>query len=233
MCGRFTLTVTPEELQAAFPNFHIPPGLPPGYNIAPSQPVPVIPNDGENQLTFYKWGLIPPWAKDETFGGYNLINAKAETVAEKASFRSAYRRRRCLVLADGFYEWREESSQGGKTPYYIHLKNKQPFAFAGLWEIWHSPYGDELHSCCIITTEPNAVVEPIHKRMPVILAPRAYDQWLSPEEQKPEQLDSLLVPYPAAEMTAHPVSSFVNSPRNNTPRCVQPVQLPNQLGMEI
>ena len=233
MCGRFALTVSPEELLAAFPNFRIPPDLPPSYNIAPGQPVPVIPNNGEKQLTFYQWGLVPSWAKDETFGGYNLINARGETVAEKASFRAAYRRRRCLILADGFYEWRKASSQGGKTPYFIYLKNKNPFAFAGLWEIWHSPYGDELHSCCIVTTRPNAVVEPIHNRMPVILSPDEYPLWLDPSERTPQELGQLLDPYPAAEMAAHPVSSFVNSPRNNSPTCIQPVQPSQQLGMDI
>ena len=233
MCGRFSLTVTPEELQAAFPNFLIPPDLPPSYNIAPSQPVPVISNAGSNGLTFYKWGLIPPWSKDETFGGYNLINARGETVAEKASFRSAYRRRRCLILADGFYEWRNESSQGVKIPYYIHMKDKRPFAFAGLWEIWHSPHGDELHSCCIITTEPNKIVEPIHNRMPVILSPGEYPLWLDPAEKEPHELEQLLNPYPSAEMEAYPVSAFVNSPLNNSPKCVQKARVASQLGMSI
>ncbi|MBS1250729.1 MAG: putative SOS response-associated peptidase YedK [Chloroflexi bacterium] len=233
MCGRFTLAVSPEELQAAFPNFHIPPDLPPSYNIAPGQPVPVLPNTREKKLTFHKWGLVPSWAKDKNFGGYNLINARGETVAEKASFRAAYRRRRCLIPADGFYEWRKEPSQRGKTPYYIYLKNKNPFAFAGLWEIWHSPYGDELHSCCIITTKPNEVVKPIHNRMPVILAPEEYPLWLASEEKSPQELQLLLDPYPAGKMAAHPVSTFVNSPRNNSAKCVQPAPPPKQLDLDF
>lgn len=232
MCGRFTLTATPEELQAAFPTFSIPHDLPPSYNIAPGQPVPVIPNNGKNKLTFHKWGLVPSWANEESLNRYNFINARGETLIEKASFRSPYRRRRCLILADGFYEWRK-SSHGGKTPYYFYLKNKQPFAFAGLWEIWHSPHGDELHSCCIITTEANNVVKPIHKRMPVILSQDAYPLWLDAVEKKPQELAPLLNPYPATEMDAYPVSTFVNSPRNNSSQCIQPVKPPKQLGMEI
>lgn len=233
MCGRFTLTVSPEELQAAFPNFHIPPDLPPSYNIAPGQPVPALPNDGKNRLTFYKWGLVPSWTKAADLGRYNFINARGETAAQKNSFRSAFRRRRCLIPADGFYEWKKNTPQNGKTPYYFHLKNKVPFAFAGLWEIWHSPHGEELRTCCIITTEPNELVKPIHKRMPVILSPEEYPLWLATEEKEPHKLQNLLDPYPTAEMAAHPVSTFVNSPRNNSPRCVQPVQPPKQLDFGV
>jgi len=222
MCGRFTLTVSPEELQAAFPDFQIPGDIPPSYNIAPSQPVPVIPNDGKKQLTFYKWGLVPMWADEETFGGYNLINARAETVAEKPSFRTPFRRKRCLVLSDGFYEWKKTSSKGSKTPYYVRMKDETPFAFAGLWDRWQSPHGDELLSACIITTEPNDIVKPIHSRMPVILPREGYEAWLHPGEKNPDQLSPYLKPYPGEEMEAFPVSTYVNNPKNNSPQCIQP-----------
>ena len=221
MCGRFTLTVSPEELQAAFPNFHIPVDIPPSYNIAPSQPIPVIVNDGKNELDFYRWGLIPSWTKGDNFGKFNLINARSETVAEKASFKSSFRRRRCLILTDGFFEWSKSTSGKGKTPYYITLKDQSPFAFAGLWDLWYSPEGDPLKSACILTTTPNDLLKPIHNRMPVILPPESYAGWLKPEEGRPEDFQSFLMPYPAAVMQSYPVSTFVNSPKNNSPQCIQ------------
>lgn len=221
MCGRFTLTVSPEELQAAFPGFQIPGDIPPSYNIAPSQPIPVIPNNGENQLDFFRWGLIPSWTKAENLGKYNFINARSETAAEKASFKASFRRRRCLILADGFYEWKKNTSGGGKTPYYFTLKDHSPFAFAGLWDVWYSPDGDPLKTAAILTTEPNQVVKPVHNRMPVILQPEEYDTWLIPEEGPPERFLPLLDPYPAEMMQSYPVSSYVNSPQNNSPQCIQ------------
>ena len=225
MCGRFTLVVSPDELQSAFPNFKIPGDLPPSYNIAPSQPIPVIPNDGQKRLDFFRWGLVPSWSKDEKFGGYNLINARGETAAEKPSFRTPFRRRRCLVLADGFYEWKNLGQGRPKQPYYFYLKDQEPFAFAGLWDIWHSPHGDELRSATILTTTPNPLVEPIHSRMPVILPREAYQEWLTPEEKEPQTLEKWLRPYPEDRMETHPVSTFVNSPQNNSPQCIQPPPL--------
>lgn len=224
MCGRFTLTVSPDELRQAFPNFEIPVDLPPSYNIAPTQPIPVIPNDQNNALTFYRWGLVPSWAKDENFGGYTLINARAETVAEKPSFRSSFRHKRCLVLADGFYEWKKNPA-GRKIPYFISLNSQQPFGFAGLWDKWISPHGDPLYSACIITTKPNRIVKTIHDRMPVILHQEDHELWLSPGEGDPAALQRLLDPYPAEELQAYPVSPFVNSPKNNDPRCIEPAGL--------
>jgi putative SOS response-associated peptidase YedK len=221
MCGRFTLTVSPDELRAAFPNFTIPDDIPPSYNIAPSQPIPVVANDSQNKLDFFRWGLIPSWTKPDKVGKYNLINARSETVAEKASFKNSFRRRRCLILADGFFEWSKSSSGSGKTPYYITFRNQSPFAFAGLWDIWNSPEGDSLKSACILTITPNEIVKPIHNRMPVILAPESYPTWLKPEEGTPEKFQALLNPYPADQMQAYPVSTFVNSPKNNTPQCIQ------------
>jgi putative SOS response-associated peptidase YedK len=222
MCGRFTLTLEPGELREAFPGVDIPEGITPRYNIAPSQPVAVIPNDGKNKLDFFLWGLIPSWAKDAAIGN-RMINARAETLAEKPSFRAAYRRRRCLVLADGFYEWRKEPGNKPKTPMYIQMESKEPFAFAGLWEIWHSPDGSEVRSCNIITTEPNGLLKQIHNRMPVILPREAYELWTAPEEKDPSELDGLLVPFPAPEMMAYPVSRTVNSPANDGPELIAPV----------
>ena len=222
MCGRFTLTISPEELQAAFPDFSIPGDIPPSYNIAPSQPIPVIPNDGENVLDFFLWGLIPSWTKPDKVGKYSLINARSETAAEKPSFKNSFRRRRCLILADGFYEWSKPVSGGTKTPYYFTLKNHRPFAFAGLWDIWISPDGDSLKSACILTTSPNQTVKAVHDRMPVILNPADYPIWLDPQEDKLDQFQSLLKPYPDELMDSYPVSTYVNSPKNNSPQCIQP-----------
>lgn len=222
MCGRFTLTVDPGQLQQSFSLDEVPPQMKPRYNIAPTQPVAVIPNDGQNRLDFFVWGLIPSWAKDPQIGN-RMINARAETLAEKPAFRAAYRRRRCLVLADGFFEWQQISGSKAKTPVYIQLKSKEPFAFAGLWENWNSPDGSQILSCTIITTQPNELVEDIHTRMPVILPKEGYSQWLSPDEQDPRKLDALLRPYPAEAMIAYPVSRMVNSPQNDLPEVIVPL----------
>ncbi len=218
MCGRFTLFADPAELMAAFPGFEIPADLPPRYNIAPTQPVAVVPNDGQRRVAFFRWGLVPSWARDLSIGN-RLINARAETLAQKPAFRVAYRRRRCLVLANGFYEWRREA--GRKVPMFIRLKSGAPFAFAGLWESWRGPDDQELLSCTIITTEPNALIAEIHDRMPAILPRQAYEPWLDPAEKRPGELQVWLKPYPASEMTAYPVSTLVNNPRNDTPACVE------------
>jgi len=225
MCGRFTLWVDLDQLAAAFPWMELPEGLetlPPRYNIAPTQPVAVVPNDGSNRLNFFVWGLVPSWAKDPSVGN-RMINARAETLGEKPSFRSAYRRRRCLVLADGFYEWQQGQGKT-KTPHYIRLRSGEPFALAGLWEEWHSPEGDQLLTCTIITTEPNELVAQYHNRMPVILPESAYERWLDPAERQPDELDDLLRPYSAAEMEGFPVSTLVNSPMNDDPACIEPTQ---------
>jgi putative SOS response-associated peptidase YedK len=222
MCGRFTLTIDPSALQQAFPWAVMPDDLFPRYNIAPSQPVAVIPNTGENTVSMYKWGLVPSWAKDPSIGD-RMINARAESLAEKPSFRTAFRRRRCLVLADGFYEWKQEPGMKSRQPMYICMEDRRPFAFAGLWELWKSPQGSELRSCTIITTRPNALLEPIHNRMPVILPADAYDRWLAVDDLQPAQLNDLLVPYQAADLLAYPVSRMVNSPETESPDLVRPV----------
>jgi putative SOS response-associated peptidase YedK len=222
MCGRFTLTVDPAQLQDAFPGVDIGPGPAPRYNIAPTQPVAVIANNASDKLDYFVWGLIPSWAKDPEIGS-RLINARADTLAEKPSFRSAYRRRRCLIPASGFYEWKPEPGSKSKTPMYITLATGKPFAFAGLWEFWQSPDGSQVLSCTIITTEPNELMAEIHNRMPVILPAEAYSLWLDPNERRPDELDGLLKPYPAAEMVAYPVSRQVNSPQNDTAELILPV----------
>jgi putative SOS response-associated peptidase YedK len=222
MCGRFTLTVDPGQLQDAFPWIDIPNELPRRYNIAPSQPVAVVPNDGNNKLDFFIWGLIPFWAKDPKIGN-RLINARAETVAEKPSFRGSFKYKRCLILADGFYEWRKEPGSKSKIPTYIHLIENKPFAFAGLWDNWQSSDGSEILSCTIITTEPNEFMKPIHNRMPVILSPETFNIWIQPGENDPALLQSVLQPYPSEEMAAHPVSRAVNSPQNDSPDCIIPM----------
>jgi len=197
----------------------MPQGMQPHFNIAPTQPVAVVPNDGRNKLDFFVWGLIPSWAKDPNIGS-RLINARAETLHEKPSFRTAFRRRRCLVLADGFYEWRQ--AERGKTPMYIRLASGKPFAFAGLWESWNSPDGSNVLSCTIITTQPNELMATIHNRMPVILPEEAYPIWLESSEADPQRLTGLLKPYPAEQMQAYPVSPLVNSPKNDLPELIRP-----------
>jgi len=223
MCGRFTLTVDPADLQDAFPEFTFPGQFAPRYNIAPTQPVLVIPNDGASSADFFVWGLIPSWAKDPAIGA-RMINARAETLAEKPSFRSAYRYRRCLILSDGFYEWRAQVGSKVKVPHYIFLKSGRPFAFAGLWEDWHSPDGSQVKSTTIITTQPNELIARLHNRMPVILPPDTYARWLEPAPRQPTDMQGLLAPYPAEAMSAHPVSTLVNSPVNDRPECIAPAQ---------
>jgi putative SOS response-associated peptidase YedK len=191
----------------------------PRFNIAPTQPVAVVANDGKHQLDFFVWGLIPFWAKDPGIGS-RMINARAETLQEKPAFRNAFRRRRCLILADGFYEWRKDA--GGKTPMYLRLANGKPFAFAGLWEAWNSPEGTEVLSCTIITTEPNELVATIHNRMPVILPEEAYSQWLQSWEMDPGSLVQLLKPHPSQAMQAYAVSPLVNNPSNDLPEAIAP-----------
>jgi putative SOS response-associated peptidase YedK len=222
MCGRFTLTVDPGQLQEAFPWVDIPDDFLRRYNIAPSQPVAVVPNDGNNKLDFFNWGLIPFWAKDPKIGS-RLINARAETVAEKPSFRGSFKYKRCLILADGFYEWHKEPGSKTKIPMFIHLKNKRPFAFAGLWDDWLSSDGSEIRTCTIITTEPNEFMKPIHNRMPVILSAESFDDWLKPGEHDPSLLQSFLQPYADEDMVAYPVSRAVNSPQNDSPECIIPI----------
>lgn len=232
MCGRFTLTIDLADLVNVFPWLTVPEGARTGaiprFNVAPTQPVAVVPNDNGRTLDYFVWGLIPSWADDPKMGS-RMINARGETVAEKPLFRAAYRRRRCLVLADGFYEWQKVAGQDRKQPMYVQLKSGEPFGFAGLWEIWHSPHGDEIYSCTIVTTKPNDLMKPIHDRMPVILPGESIDAWLDPGEVEAGSLDHLLKPYPADRMTAYPVSTLVNSPANDLPQCIEPADVQGQM----
>lgn len=222
MCGRYTLS-SPGELVAEVFELSRSPELTPRYNVAPTQESAVIRIvAGDRRLDHLRWGLVPYWAAEPGIGN-RMINARSETLGEKPSFRAAYRRRRCLVLADGFYEWVQQTGQPRKVPHYIMLRNGQPFAFAGLWEQWFSPDGSEIKSATIITTDPNEKLARLHNRMPVILQRDDYMRWIDPDERSPAELQDLLVAYPAAEMKFHPVSTLVNSPANNVPEVVQPV----------
>ena len=222
MCGRFTLGATAATLAAQFDLANVPTWTP-RYNIAPTQEVLVVlqPSPQANQeARLHRWGLIPPWAKDPSIGN-RMINARAETVATKPAFRRAFKERRCLLLADGLYEWQRQERR--KQPFYIRLRDGRPFAFAGLWEHWEGSEGMAIQSCAILTTTSNEVVGRIHDRMPVILSPTDYDRWLDPSIQEPAVLQTLLRPYPADEMTAYPVSTLVNSPANDNPGCIEPL----------
>lgn len=223
MCGRFTLTVDPAEFQDKFGNFTFPKPFAPRFNIAPTQPVLAVPNNDKFKADFFVWGLIPMWAKDPSIGN-RLINARGETVAEKPSFRGSLKYKRCLIFADGFYEWKAQPGKKTKTPFYIHMKDRKPFAFAGLWDTWNSSDGSLIRSCTLITTEPNELMAMIHDRMPVILHPRDYAKWLEPSAQTPEQVLPLIKPYPAEEMDAYPVSALVNKASNDIPELIVPAK---------
>ena len=219
MCGRFTLTSNLDDLQVRFGFEAGDLVYQPRYNIAPTQEVLAVTNDGMRRAEYMRWGLVPFWAKDLSVG-YKMINAKSETLAERSSFRTAYRKRRCLVLADGFYEWRKEGK--AKFPNYIFLRSHEPFAFAGLWETWKSPAGETVRSCTIVTTEPNTLIGPIHNRMPVILPDEAEALWLDPLTEDAVVLGPLLTPFPAESMDHYRVSDLVNSAKNQGPECVEP-----------
>jgi putative SOS response-associated peptidase YedK len=206
----------------------------PRYNIAPTQDILVVrndPTDGRRRADMMRWGLIPSWSKDPKPGsGPPMINARSETLAEKPMFRSAVRRRRCLIPADGFYEWQQATSgpRGKKQPYFIHRPDDGPFAFAGLWETWTRPSesasdADRLtiESCTIVTTEANAALSELHERMPVVLAPCDYDTWLDPKAEDPQTLKHLMVPCGEDELVTEPVGTHVNRVANDDPRCVE------------
>ncbi len=219
MCGRYTLKSDGRRVAKAF-GLAETPEFAERYNIAPTQNVSVVLEENGRKLETVHWGLIPSWSKDPSIGS-RMINARAETVSEKPSFRSAFKKRRCLIPADGFYEWKKEP--GGKQPYYLRLKSRQVFAFAGLWESWRMEGGEEMLSATIITTEPNEVAAEVHNRMPVILPPELYDAWLEPDNDDREELLSMLAPYPAEEMETYPVSRRVNRPANDEPGVLEPV----------
>lgn len=227
MCGRFTLARTVgdiEELVGDLDNADEVP-LAPRYNIAPSQPILTVLSDAPRRLRVVEWGLIPHWAKDPSIGN-KLINARSETAREKPSFRSCFKSTRCLVFADGFYEWTLRPGETTKTPMYIQLRSRAPFAFAGLWSHWQGGDGTERTTATILTTRTNSLLKPIHHRMPVILAPNDFAAWLDISVYSVDALQALLEPYPADAMQASAVSRHVNNVRNDDPRCVEPVESP-------
>lgn len=220
MCGRFVLTATPEAVQQVFNLATLPSEMEPRYNIAPTQPIAVITNEQPDTLTYFKWGLVPSWSKD-ALGGAKMLNARSETVAEKPSFRAAFKRRRCIIPADGFYEWQAHGKE--KTPLFIHFEDREIFGMAGLWEVWHSPEGGELRTCTILTTSANDFMKPIHDRMPVILHKDDYPLWLSPAEEPTPVLQALMRPYSGDNLTAYPVSKAVNRPVIDAPELLERV----------
>ncbi|HEX8702677.1 MAG TPA: SOS response-associated peptidase [Myxococcaceae bacterium] len=222
MCGRVTVQTSAADLAREFALTSVRAGLDrPRFNLAPTQLMPVVVNDGQRVLDAYRWGLIPSWAKDAAIGN-KLINARCETVSEKPSFRSAFKRRRCLVLVDGWYEWKQTTKP--KTPFFFHRKDRKPLALAGLWEEWTAPdTGELMRTCALITTGPNALMEPIHDRMPVILSSGAQELWLRPEALEPSVLQPLLVPFAEDALDAYEVARVVNSPSNDVPACVERV----------
>ena len=223
MCGRYTESKRTADVKARIAFDRAQMELMPRFNIAPTQMAPVVVvNDGEVVLKPMRWGLIPFWAKDESIGD-RMINARAETVMEKPAFRTPFKRRRCLVVADSFYEWQKLPNSKLKQPMRILLKDEQPFGFAGLWDTWTSPDGSEVETFTIITGEPNELVATIHNRMAVILPPEHHQQWLDPKFQDTEALTHLLVPYRVEEMKAHPVSTMVNNPKFEDSRCIGPI----------
>ncbi len=222
MCGRFTLLIPGEELAESF-GLAATPTVAPRYNIAPTQPVAVVRHNADlkrRELVHMHWGLIPSWSKDPSMGS-RMINARSETVAEKPAFRAAFKYRRCIVPASGFYEWQKVN--GHKQPHYITHRHGAALAFAGLWEHWQSPDGSELESCTILTTGANEMMAPLHDRMPVILDPADYDDWLLSDGRNQETLQHLLRPADEDLLAAHPVSTFVNRPQNDAPECVAPL----------
>jgi len=218
MCGRFTLVspfaVVTERFGAAAPA-----GLRPRYNIAPGQDILCVVADGARRIEPMRWGLIPFWAKDPSIGN-RLINARAETLAVKPSFRGAFAKRRCLIAADGFYEWRRAGRR--KVPVYLFLRSGKPFGFAGLYEVWKAPDGREIRTCTIVTTGANDLVRPIHDRMPVIVPAALEDRWLDCAERDRGLLESVLTPYPAGEMDAYEVTPSVNNAAHDGPDCILP-----------
>jgi len=217
MCGRFVSKAKKEEIEKEFKVEISDGNLPvPRYNIAPSQRIAAVAEiENEREISLFKWGLVPHWAKDESIGN-KLINARAETLTEKPSFREAFARRRCIIPVSGFYEWMR-AAKGAKQPFYFYLKEKEVFGFAGLWEEWLDKETGELtETCTIITTEANEVLKPVHDRMPVILKSDSYEEWLNPKIKDTAKLQNQLVPYPANEMSSHAVSRAVNSPSEDS-----------------
>lgn len=221
MCGRYSLTASLQELAQRFEFDREPEGFVPRYNVAPTQQVLTVIGGDARRAGFMRWGLIPSWSKDGP-SSRPLINARAETVAEKPAFRASLKKRRCLVLADGFYEWQKTGD--AKRPMRVIMRSREPFAFAGLWSNWTDPEGNRIPSCTIITTAANDLLKPIHHRMPVILGEEAEDIWLDTALDDSDALTQLLEPYPDHPMEAFEVSKLVNSAANDVPEVANPVE---------
>jgi putative SOS response-associated peptidase YedK len=229
MCGRFTLRTPVADIAEIFGVLRLDESEN-RYNIAPSQAVPVVRQNGPSrELTLMRWGLIPRWARDPKIG-LRTINARAETVATKPAFRDAFKRRRCLIPADGFYEWKKDGSKK-KRPFYIHRRDGRPFGFAGLWERWERADSKPIESCTVITTDANDVLQDLHDRMPVILPEESYDRWLDPKWKDDAKLSAMLTPFPGNELTLFEVSPVVNNPRNETAECIAPLEIQLQLDL--
>jgi putative SOS response-associated peptidase YedK len=225
MCGRLTLTVSAKTIADCLGLAEVP-TLTPRYNIAPTQQDAVVARaESGRRLGWARWGLIPAWASDPGSVAYRRINARAKTVEKSAPFRAAFRQRRCLIPADGFFEWQTTSGKRKKQPYHFALRGRRPFGIAGLWERWRGG-SEDIVSCALLTTSANAVVGPVHDRMPVILPPAAFDRWLAPGTQDSAELGALLRPYPSEEMLATRVGFAVNNPRVDAPACVEPLAMP-------
>jgi putative SOS response-associated peptidase YedK len=220
MCGRFSLHAPESRIREAFNLEHTEPlGLEPRYNIAPSQQIPIIRDTGTGrELVMARWGLIPGWSREST-SKYSTINARIESVAEKPSYRTPFKRRRCLIPADGFYEWKQVA--GNKVPHHIRLKDGKIFALAGLWDLWEGEDGT-IESCTIIVMPSNEVMKPIHERMPAIIAPAEYDGWLDARITDKQEIMQYLTSAPSSQLTAYPVTTRVNVPRHDDERCIQP-----------
>ena len=224
MCGRFTLKTPTVQVRTLFPELDIP-DLTPRYNIAPTQMVSSVrsSHDNKQQFATFRWGLVPFWSKDLKIGS-KMINARGESVSSKPSFRSAFKKRRCLVLADGFFEWKKIND--GKQPYYMTLEDESPFCMAGLWEKWNDKTsGETIETCTVITTEANEFMSELHDRMPVILDKSDYGVWLDNEFQDAGHLESLLCPMAEGELKKRPVNKIVNRPVNDSPECIETVSL--------
>ncbi len=220
MCGRYAITTVPEAMRALFRYLNNP-DFPPRYNVAPTQPVPIIRMfEGQREFALVRWGLIPAWVKDPRAFSL-LINARGESAAEKPAFRNAMKRRRCLFPADGFYEWKQEA--GGKRPYFVRLKSGQPMAFAGLWEAWMGPNGEEMETAAIVTTRASPAIAHIHDRMPVIVPSEAFDFWLDPNVDV-EMASTVIAPTPDAQLEFFPVSAAVNRTANDSPALLEPLR---------
>lgn len=222
MCGRFTLRAPAAAVAKEFGLFEVP-ELSPHFNISPGQSVAIVRQNTEakkRELVQVHWGLIPSWATDPKIGD-RMANARSETAATKPSFRSAFKSRRCLIVADGFYEW--QKTEGKKQPHYISMKDGRPFGIAGLWERWEKK-DEPVESCAILTTGANDLMEPIHERMPIILSPKQFDFCLHPEFKDAEKLMRLMQPYKAKDMLAYAVSLRVNNPKNDTANCIEPMK---------